>query len=54
MQAICIELKGTAEELGGVKFDVIVVRSPYKFAICFDYILDSVHHHTIILNRLNP
>jgi len=29
MQAICIELKGTAEELDGVKFDVIVCASAY-------------------------
>jgi len=29
MQAFCTELKGTAEELDGVKFDVIVCASAY-------------------------
>jgi hypothetical protein len=31
MQAFCTELKGTAEELDGVKFDVIVVRLLSRF-----------------------
>jgi len=29
MRAVCTELKGTAEELDGVKFDVIVCASAY-------------------------
>lgn len=30
MQAVCTELKGGAEELSGTKFDVVLVRPPYR------------------------
>ena len=42
MRAVCAELKGTAEELDGLKFDVIVVRLLSGCMICFEYIFHTV------------
>jgi len=56
MRAVCAELKGTAEELDGLKFDVVVVRllsGLYDFVLNM-YIPHSAHRHTITSIQLNP
>jgi hypothetical protein len=42
MQAVRAELKGTAEELDGLKFDVVVVRLLSGCIICFERIFHTV------------
>ena len=49
MRAVCAELKGTAEELDGLKFDVVVVR---LLSGLYDFVLNvystqcsSAYHH---------
>ena len=48
MRAVCTQLNGTAEELDGVNFDVIVVRLPLELSqFCLNDCLQcaSAYHH---------
>src|SRR5262245_17124135 len=49
MKAVCLELKGTGDELDGQKFDVVVVSKISSRAhLHEDLIYSSVHNHITI------
>lgn len=57
MQAVCMELKGTDDELDSAKFDVVVVSAIQYLSTQTKKLINvwvSVRQRTITLNPLNP